>query len=122
MFNNKRKVFSCDIDSVLQFKAHMFNMKWLSKQLDSIKSIHLKWFNSKISFTKYMKYAERINQKRRIQSPYIIRETNKPRVKEEEWLWNNTQAQAEDKAYLIENYDHYSYCNQCLLSKEDFFV
>ena len=122
MFNHKRKVFRCDIDSVLQLKAHMFHMKRFSKQLASIKNIHLKCFNSNVTFTKYMKYAERILQKRRIQAPYIFRETNKPRVKEEECLWNNTQAQAEVKAYLIENYDYYSYCDQCLGSKDDLFV
>lgn len=52
---------------------------------------------------------------------YIQRDTNKPRNKAKECIWQDKELRAKVHKYLVENVDHYSFCDQCMGSKDDLF-
>lgn len=114
--------FECDRDPVESVQKCTVAMQRFSLKLETeYKNITLKCFDDSYTFSKYIKYMDERLQKRRIQSSYVFRSTNKPRKKEQECIWNNTGLQEEVKAHLINSHDYYEYCNRCIGSENDLF-
>ena len=67
-----------------------------------------------------------ILQMKKLQSVYIQTETNVVRNKTAECVWgeDSTSMELRDKitAYLIQNYDYYSFCDSCIGSERDLFT
>jgi hypothetical protein len=70
----------------------------------------------------YLEWIGARLQQRRISTDYFFRETNKSRQKGKECVWNQTDVQELIETYLIENYDYYRFCDQCLGSERDLLV
>jgi hypothetical protein len=68
-----------------------------------------------------MEYMGERLQRKRIQAQYVHRDTNRPRNKTNECVWNSNVFEV-IKAYLVENYDYYSYCSRCIGSRDDLFA
>jgi len=61
-------------------------------------------------------------QRKRIEADYAFRESNEPRDKKQECVWNRPDLQELIKTHLVENHDYYRFCDQYLGSKSDLFA
>ncbi|KAL9187285.1 hypothetical protein ACHAXT_001388 [Thalassiosira profunda] len=87
---------------------------------DLLNNFTVKCFDYEQQFTTYIDYmAERLQRRRFESVPYVKRETNRPRNKTSECLWNNEKAYAKAEAYLISKYDYYSFCDECLGTEDE---
>jgi len=69
--------------------------------------------------SQYMEWIGTVLQKKRIEADYVFRATNAPRHKQEECLSNRPDIQEVVEQYLVEKYDYYRFCKQCLGSNND---
>ncbi|KAK1738884.1 hypothetical protein QTG54_010200 [Skeletonema marinoi] len=61
-----------------------------------------------------------ILQKRRFQStPYVKRDTNRPRNKANECIWENRAVLEKIDRYLLETVPYYQFCNDCMGSENE---
>jgi hypothetical protein len=70
---------------------------------------------------RYIVYMSTKLQRKRIESDYIHRDTNQPRNKTEECIWNEPYIQNTVRDIMIKNYDLYRFCDQCLHTDQDLF-
>lgn len=105
------------------------------KSIDSCLLVnHLKRFNMKLKdhfpvkcfdfqqqFTTYTNeyLSERLQPRRLVSTPYIKRDTNSRRNKTNECIWRNNDLLSKAKAYLIDNYEYYQFCDSCLGTPDD---
>ena len=83
-------------------------------------AFNLKCYDFKKQFTEYLEYMSSKLQKRRFESsPYIRREANKPRDKENDCIWYRPNLMKKARRYLLENFEYYQFCNTCLGSEND---
>ena len=85
-------------------------------------TVHLKCFDYKRQFSDYIGYITSKLSKKRIQSRYIHRDTNKKRNKTGECIWKdrNLDVKAEVLNILL-SHDYYRYCDECIGSADDLF-
>lgn len=80
----------------------------------------VKCFDFKNQFTTYIDYMSGILSHRRfVSEPYIHRETNDPRNKEEECIWYNPVVKEKVDKFLLENVQYYQFCDQCMGSENE---
>ncbi len=80
----------------------------------------VKCFDFKSQFTTYIDYMSGILSHRRFESePYIHRETNDPRNKEEECIWYNPVVKEKVDKFLLENVQYYQFCDKCMGSENE---
>lgn len=80
-----------------------------------------KCFNARRSVEYQDLIGERL-QRKRIQADYVFRDTNKARQKEQECIWNQKDIQELVKTHLVNNYQYYNFCDQCIGSANDVFA
>ena len=81
---------------------------------------NVKCYDFKKQFTTYTDYmSTRLQPRKLVSQPYIPRETNKPRNKTRECLWSNEDLKEKAKAYLIQTWSYYEFCNTCIGSEND---
>jgi hypothetical protein len=117
--NHRKKVFDCNADLSSEINKCLPNNGRFSAKLESsFANIHLKCFDFRKTFHEYIEYMGERLQRKRIQSQYVHRESNPPRNKTNECVWNSHVYEAVE-AYLVENYDYYRFCNRCIGSEDD---
>jgi hypothetical protein len=84
------------------------------------KHFQLKCFDFKNQFTGYVEYmSERLQPRRLISKPYVKRETNKPRDKENECIWKRPDLMEKAHAHLMKRVDYYQFCAECMGSENE---
>lgn len=121
--NHKERVFDCNAHNLdSEIMKCLLPQNRFSPELEtSFDNIHLKCFDFQNTFTDYIEYMGERLQRKRIQAQYVHRDTNRPRNKTNECVWNSDVFEV-IKAYLVENYDYYSYCSRCIGSGDDLFA
>ncbi len=99
-------------------KCYIFLNRFDDK-LKNYENINLKCYNFQHQFTGYIDYISTKLQPRRLVSEYVKRETNLPRVKEEECIWKDKELQQRVREHLVEHIPYYRFCDQCIGSEDD---
>jgi hypothetical protein len=60
-------------------------------------------------------------QRKRIAATYHLRPQNSQCKKTRECLWGHEELSEMLRKFLIENYDYYAFCNECIGSPNDLF-
>jgi hypothetical protein len=82
-------------------------------------NITLKCFNP-IPIEPYINYMSQILQPRRIQGWHNHRDTNKPRNKTKECIWNRSESFKDEVRDIMMRISPYNqFCNKCMESKDD---
>lgn len=108
-------------DSELQneIKKCLLFMNRFGNRLKRVKNVNLKCYNFPQQFTGYIDYMSTRLQPRRLISEYVSRETNPPRVKDEECIWKDEKLQQRVRELLIKSKPYYRFCDECLGSDND---
>ena len=119
--NHRKSQFSCENNSDEEalrnsIEQCLVEMNRFHHKLNELQNINLKCFDVRHQFTKYMDYLSPNLQRRRFVSDYQRRETNPPRVKENECIWKDKVMRERVRSYLVKNIDYYQFCDQCLKS------
>jgi len=69
-------------------------------------------------YVRYMGSGDVGLQPRKVQGKYEFWETNRPRNKTQECIWNDVDLQTKVKSYLIQKYDYYKFCLECMGNKD----
>jgi len=88
-------------------------------RLLDVKNIDVKCYDYEDQFTGYMEYIASKLQKKRIQSKYVERASNRARNKENECIWKDPDLQKRVASYLVGNFEYWGFCNECLGSADD---
>jgi hypothetical protein len=113
--------FNCHAENLQdEISKCLFATKRFSRELTDGPNIHLKCFTP-IPLEPYLDYMGERLQRKRMESLYVHRDTNQPRDKAHEYIWWNTQKDVatQVRAILLEKYDYYQWCDECLGSKND---
>ena len=85
-----------------------------------LEQFDVKCFSFQTQFTKYIDYLSPILSHRRFEStPYIKRETNDPRNKEEECIWHNKEVLEKVDKFLLDTVPYFQFCDRCIGSKDE---
>jgi len=107
-----------DEELIESVKKCFFNMERYDHGL--LNHFDVKCFDFKKQFTEYPKYMSGILRKRRFQStPYVKKDTNLPRNKTDECIWENVTVLEKVEKYLLETFPYYQFCNTCMGSKNE---
>jgi hypothetical protein len=117
--NYKQKTFNCKAANLgKEIGRCMIAMNRFSHQLANQPNISLKCFDS-IPPHNYIEYMGHKLQRKRIESDYVHRSSNRPRDKEQECIWDSPDVASAVEDILLSKYDYYRFCDQCLGSKND---
>jgi hypothetical protein len=58
-------------------------------------------------------------QRKRIETTYVHRDTNKKRKKKKECIWNEPDVAKKVVDIMVEKYPLYGWCQECMGSKDD---
>ena len=81
----------------------------------------LRCFNENATFSAYKEYMGERLQRRRIRMEYTFVPTNKGRNKSTECIWKNQSLMNDVRAYMVQKYEYYNFCDKCLFSESDLF-
>mmetsp|Transcript_15449 Transcript_15449/g.17966 ORF Transcript_15449/g.17966 Transcript_15449/m.17966 type:complete len:85 (+) Transcript_15449:382-636(+) len=74
----------------------------------------------KKQFTNYTEYmSDKLTPRKLVSTPYIQRETNSPRNKTNECIWQNPELIQKAKTYLLETTDYYQFCDACMGTQDE---
>jgi hypothetical protein len=122
MCNYRKKTLDCNItdDQIpLQLKRCILTMdRFDDREKYQVKSATLKCFNP-IPIEPYMDYMSTKLQLKRMSTPYVHRNTNRPRQKDKECLLQDKVLQQKVKSYLEAAFPIYRFCKTCVGSKDD---
>ncbi len=88
-------------------------------KLKNYENINLKCYNFRQQYTGYIYYTSTKLQPRRLVSAYMKRETNLPRVKEEECIWKDEELQQRVREHLVAYIPYHTFCDQCIGIEDD---
>ncbi|KAL7548608.1 hypothetical protein ACHAWF_011880 [Thalassiosira exigua] len=101
------------IDKCIVFISLRFSLE-LAEHFD------VKCYDYEKQFTTYMDLmSQRLQPRRLVSSPYVPRESNKGRNKDEECIWYDEVAFERANRHLLETYDYYKFCNACMGSQNE---
>ena len=84
------------------------------------KHFDIKCIDFKKQFTTYIQYmADKLQPRRLESSPFVKRETNRPRNKTNECIWERPDLLEKTNAYLLENVPYYQFCDTCMGSENE---
>ena len=121
--NHKDITFSCDSDEFqdLELEVERCNVFMNVRYDDSLKTIKnakLKCFNP-MPPSKYIDFMSNILQRKRIETDYFHVESNKPRNKTNECIWDASEDfQKKVQSVLLEKYAYYRFCDDCMTSED----
>ena len=102
--NMEEQIKSCIVEELTRFSMDLANTT----------NIDLKCYNYNQTFPNYIQYMATKLQRKRIESEYVFRATNKDRANEQECIWADKELQLAIHEYLLSNYDYYSFCDTCI--------
>jgi len=80
----------------------------------------VKCFSFHNQFTNYIDHMSTILSHRRFEStPYVKRETNDVRNKEEECIWYNPEVREKVDKFLLDTIPYYQFCDSCMGSENE---
>ena len=82
---------------------------------------HIKCYDYRKQFTSYMEYmTTRLQPRRIVSTPYIQRDTNPPRNKTDECIWNHPDLMQMTRTYLLKAFDWHQFCwEECMGSDNE---
>jgi len=102
-------------------KSCFVGMDRFNNTLLTVENMSVKCYAYELQFTDYMNYITPKLQVKRIQSDYVHRDSNLPRNRAKECIWEDTQTMEKVKEFLT-TIDYYSFCDACLGSSDDLLV
>lgn len=93
-------------------------MSRFSYKMKTYPETTLKCFNP-FPVQNYISYMSQSLHRKRLENPYVRRDTNKPRNKTTECIWKDSGLQQRVRQRLIILYDYFSFCNSCMNSSEE---
>ena len=120
--NHAGRRFNCSsIDLLEETKSCLVAMDRFNNTLLTVENMSVKCYAYELQFTDYMNYITPKLQVKRIQSDYVHRDSNLPRNRAKECIWEDTQTMEKVKEFLT-TIDYYSFCDACLGSSDDLLV
>lgn len=120
--NNSGRQFNCSsIDLLAETKSCLSAMNRFNNTLLTVENMSVKCYAYELQFTDYMNYITPKLQLKRIQSDYAHRDSNLPRNRAKECIWEETQTMEKVKE-LLTTMDYYSFCDACIGSSDDLLV
>jgi hypothetical protein len=119
--NYKNKIFNCSADDLhAEINKCLIYQQRFSRELETLNNANIKCFNP-IPIEPYLEYMSERLQRKRIESTYVHRSTNKQRNKDGECIWNEAQANVSQKVrnIMVKENDLYGWCEKCMGSKDD---
>ena len=58
--------------------------------------------------------SQRLQRRRIVSTPYQRRETNAPRNRADECIWNHPELMEKARSYLLKTHDYYAFCDECM--------
>eukprot|EP00594_Rhizosolenia_setigera_P010635 CAMPEP_0178953752 /NCGR_PEP_ID=MMETSP0789-20121207/8594_1 /TAXON_ID=3005 /ORGANISM="Rhizosolenia setigera, Strain CCMP 1694" /LENGTH=248 /DNA_ID=CAMNT_0020635047 /DNA_START=233 /DNA_END=979 /DNA_ORIENTATION=+ len=123
MCNYKKHIFDCD---AADFKEEINHCLVAMSRFDKVAfeqnpDIELKCFEA-TPIEPYIEYMSHRLQSKKTVYPYFKRDTNKPRDKEKECIWQNEEVQNQVITHLRDMESYFAWCEDCLGSKNDLLV
>ena len=85
-----------------------------------LEQFDVKCFSFQNQFTKYIDHMSTILFLRRFEStPYVKRETNDVRNKEDECIWSNPEVMEKVDKFLLDTVPYYQFCDRCMGSENE---
>ncbi|KAL7492199.1 hypothetical protein ACHAWT_001446 [Skeletonema menzelii] len=85
-----------------------------------LEQFDVKCFSFHNQFTNYIDHMSTILSHRRFEStPYVKRETNDVRNKEDECIWSNPEVMAKVDKFLLDTVPYYQFCDRCMGSEKE---
>jgi hypothetical protein len=120
--NHRSKHFNCTAENLPhEISNCMLVISRFSRALEKQKNIDLKCFNP-IPMEPYLEYMGERLQRKRIEASFFHRDSNTPRDKGSECIWNEPDVAKQVRAIMLAEYDYYGWCEECLGSKDDLLV
>jgi hypothetical protein len=117
--NSKRKRFDCKAaDLGKEIERCIVLKQRFSPQLVKQPNISLKCFDP-VSPHNYIEYMGHKLQRKRMESDYVHRGSNRPRDKQQECIWDSPDVSSAVEAILLSKYAYYRFCDQYLGSEND---
>ena len=118
--NYKRRRFDCNAkDLGDEIKSCLGTLRRFRRA--AFQNQTLKCFNP-IPINGYLDYMSLRLQRKRIENDYLHRDTNRPRKKSRECIWNNTELTSKVQQIMVEEYDYYKFCDECMVSSNNLLL
>jgi hypothetical protein len=117
--NHEQRLFNCTTDDLRhEISKCLIQLSRFSRALGKQQNTNLKCFNP-IPIEPYLEYMSKRLQRKRIESDYVHRDTNTPRNKDLECIWKEPHVANQVRDILLQEYDLYGWCEECMGSKDD---
>jgi hypothetical protein len=115
--DNRR--FNCATDDLpTEIKNCLVYQTRFSRNLEKLHNTNVKCFNP-IPIQPYLEYMSGKLQRKRIESTYVHRDTNKPRNKKDECIWKEPDVAEKVRNIMLKEHNLYGWCNECMGSKDN---
>lgn len=119
--NHGHQQFDCSAPDLKdQVKKCVVTDRRFNMRLTSLPNVTMKCFNA-VPVEPYLEYMDHFLQRRRLETKYIHRSTNKHRDREQECIWKNETAADTVLSILLSN-KYFRWCHECIGSKNDLLV
>jgi hypothetical protein len=120
--NMRKRIFNCDGNNLKdQVNRCLVWPDRFDRHLTRIRNVTMKCFSA-VPVQPYVEYMDQILQRKRIEVDYVFRATNRDRKKNNECIWTNSEVANRTLAILLQSYDYYRWCDQCLGSENDLLL
>jgi hypothetical protein len=117
--NDVKRTFHCDAkDFEKEVEQCVMNPVRFSLELEKQANFTLKCFDP-MPPNRYIAHMGTKLQRKRIPSEYIHRDSNRPRKKDKECIWNKPDLQKVVREILVKNFDIYRFCDRCMGSQNE---
>ena len=99
-------------------------MSFVAALLGAGSNVHVKCFDWRFGVNGgYSDLLGKFLQRKRVKADYHLRPTNKDRAKERECLWGRAHEELREtlRRFLVDSYEYYAFCNECIGSSNDLF-
>jgi hypothetical protein len=116
--NHEGGSFNCSTDDLKhEIRKCILHDYRFSRALGERNITNLKCFNP-IPIEPYLNYMSERLQRKRIESTYVHRDTNRPRNKSLECIWNEPDVATQVRDIMLQKYELYGWCEECMGSKD----
>jgi hypothetical protein len=120
--NHRKKRFNCKTDDLpAEVDNCVMGANRFSRDMETLNNTNVKCFNP-IPIEPYLEYMSGRLQRKRIENTYVHQDTNNPRKKKKECIWNEPDVAEKVRNIMLETYDLYGWCNECMGSKDDLLL
>lgn len=119
--NHRHKALKCEASEEVFLQSVVNCTNWLTRfDMGLLDQFHVKCYDFRKQFTNYTQYMSKHLDARRFQSlPYVMRNSNKPRDKTAECIWEKPNLMKKLDKFLLKTYDYYQFCQTCIGGEND---